>query len=269
MQSRVDALLTGSLSDEVVNDIAPEVVEIEETTHEEPIAETEEESGTDDYGVEIAKGDDNSIIRERLARQAESMTRKHRQEIEELERRLEEKSYQSPTPASSETSDDWEVQLNQYIERSVESKLTRHEQEAATRQARQHEQELQSKFEVKFNEGVARYQDFESVVLGTPLTQQMVMATRGMSDPAAFIYAAAKNQSSELDRISKIYDPMTQAVELGKLEERMRKAKSVSSNTAKPIGTPKGDVSDKHVKTWNIDDKLRHDEDQIRKNRMR
>ncbi len=268
MESRVDALLSGSLSNEAVNDIQTEVVSELETTHEEPTAEVHEESGTDDYGVEVTKGDDNSIIRERLARQAESMTRKHRQEIEELERKLEERMQQTQQ-VSSESSDDWEVQLNQYIDRSVETKLTRHEQEVATRQARQQEQELQAKFEVKFNEGVSRYQDFETVVLNTPLTPQMVMATRGMSDPAAFIYAAAKNQSSELDRISKIYDPMTQAVELGKLEERMRKSKSVSSNTSRPIGTPKGDVSEKNTRSWSIDDKIRNDEAQKIKNRAR
>jgi hypothetical protein len=116
---------------------------------------------------------------------------------------------------------------------------------------------------------MAKYQDFEQVVMGKPLTPQMVIATRGMSDPAAFIYAAAKTQAPELDRISKIGDPYAQAIELGRLEERMRKARSTVSKAPRPIEAPKGDVSEKVQRTWSIDEKLRHAESESKKERMR
>ena len=63
----------------------------------------------------------------------------------------------------------------------------------------------------------------------------MVIATRGMQDPAAFIYAAAKTQAPELERISRIQDPISQVVELGRLEERMRKSRASVSQAPRPI----------------------------------
>jgi hypothetical protein len=62
----------------------------------------------------------------------------------------------------------------------------------------------------------------------------MTYALRGLSDPAAFIYAASKRHPQELARISQIADPAAQIMEMGRLEERMRKA-PVGTKAPKPI----------------------------------
>ena len=91
-----------------------------------------------------------------------------------------------------------------------------------------------------------------------------------MDDPAAFIYAAAKTQAPELERISKLSDPYSQAVELGRLEERMRKSRASVSGAPRPIDQIKGDSVEKEhqPRTWSIDDKLQADERAMRKERM-
>jgi len=74
-----------------------------------------------------------------------------------------------------------------------------------------------------------------------------------MEDPAAFLYAAAKFQGKELERISQMPDAFAQATELGRLEERMRKAKR-STGAARPLTPVKGDVGGKLPEpTKNID----------------
>jgi hypothetical protein len=65
-------------------------------------------------------------------------------------------------------------------------------------------------------------------VVGTqPITDAMTLATRAMKDPAAFLYAASKRHGAELQRISQL-EPYAQMVEIGKLEERMKKGSSTT-----------------------------------------
>ena len=80
----------------------------------------------------------------------------------------------------------------------------------------------------------------------------MMLATRGMADPAAFIYTAAKNHASELQRIAQIADPYQQGAEIGKLEERMRKVATVSKAT-KPLPKTTGDMGAKTETKRSID----------------
>jgi hypothetical protein len=73
----------------------------------------------------------------------------------------------------------------------------------------------------------------------------MTIATRAMSDPAAFLYAAAKRHPTELQRISNISDPYVQMVEVGRLEERMRKNKPVSK-APRPLTQTREDATVEH-----------------------
>ena len=160
-------------------------------------------------------------------------------------------------PASDST---WEQQLEGFIE----STLSKRDQKLQEQRWQYEQQQTQANFEVKFNAGAQRYADFENVVVGKALTPQMIIATRGMDDPAAFVYAAAKTQAPELERISRLTDPYAQAIELGRLEERMRKIRGTTSSAPKPINMITGDVGDKSVKTLSVDERIRQDAERKR-----
>lgn len=245
------------------SEITTETSEIKEPVNEEP--------SHDDYGQPIAKKDKvytESEVQE-MMRDRNSRGEFARQEAERIKQEAI-REYEANLSAqkqnyneSNETGEDWEQQFESLVEQT----LSKREQKIKEGQWQEQAQRQQAEFEIKFNQGASKYSDFEQVVMGKPLTPQMVVATRGMNDPAAFIYAAAKTQSAELGRIAQINDPYVQAVELGKLEERMRKAKVVHSNAPKPIDAVKGDVTDKQVRPKNVDDLLREQEAKIRNGR--
>jgi len=70
----------------------------------------------------------------------------------------------------------------------------------------------------------------------------MTYALRGLPDPAAFIYAASKRHPQELARISQIGDPAAQIMEMGRLEERMRKS-APSTKAPRPVSKSRDDAS--------------------------
>ena len=213
---------------------------------------SEDSVTTDDYGTTVSK-------KERTYTEAEVQQmmrdRNARGEYARLEAERVAQLQQSRPEAQQELTEDWEAQLESFVEQT----LSKREQKFQEHQWQQQQQQQQAQFEAKFNTGAAKYADFEQVVQGKPLTPQMVIATRGMSDPAAFIYAAAKTQEAELGRISKITDPYAQAVEIGKLEERMKKARQATSNAPKPLASQKGDSIDK-ARPRSIDDILRQED---------
>ena len=230
---------SGSQSDS--NESTPEY----ESSEPDSSSASEEENTTDDYGQTASK-------KEKLYTQAEveQMMRDRNKRGEFAKQEAEHK--QVPT---DENSEDWEQQF----ETLVEQTLTKREQKLQKQQWQERAQREQADFEIKFNSGAAKYVDFESVVVGKPLTPQMVIATKAMKDPAAFIYAAAKTQAHELDRISKIADPLVQAVEIGKLEERMRKGKSSTTAAPRPLDGVHGDVAHDKVRPRSVDDILREE----------
>ena len=144
--------------------------------------------------------------------------------------------------------DNWEAQLEQFVEQAV-NKMGHRQTQA---QLQQQEAQARAEFEGRFVENMGKFKDFEEVVGAQPVTDAMTMALRGMKDPAAFIYAASKRNPDELSRISKLRDPITQMVEMGRLEERMRKAASGTS-APRPMGTNKEDSSIPYKKTTDID----------------
>ena len=196
----------------------------------------------DDYGNEIPKqqertytqGEVNNMIRERLAR-GRNVEQPTQQQVQQAQSQ----GFQHD-PNSGE---DWQVQLKAFVKEV--NKETQQEERTLAQQQR--EFHVQQEFQEKFTSGMNRYSDFNAVITGKPITDAMMLAARGMSDPAAFMYSAAKHHPKELERIANIPDPYQQGMEIGKLEANMKKARAISS-AAKPLGRTVGDMSDKENK---------------------
>ena len=166
-----------------------------EAEAEEPKAADKEDTVDDEYGTPVAKkervyteSEVQQMMRDRNARGEFA-----RQEAQRQQQQAQQQA-QQPQQQNVEGNEDWEAQLESFVEQT----LSKREQKLQEQQWQQQEQQAQANFEIKFNTGAAKYADFESVVMNKALTPQMVIATRGMSDPAAFIYAAAKTQAPEL-----------------------------------------------------------------------
>jgi len=151
-----------------------------------------------------------------------------------------------------ESEQSWEDQLSQFIDNRLEQRQTK----AAEQQWRQQEAAKQAEFESKFSSGMGKYQDFHQVVAGKPITDTMMMATRSLENPAAFVYAASKLHPQEIERISRISDPYAQASEVGRLHEKMVKERRMVSAAAKPIEPVKSDMPSKSYHTSPIDQRI-------------
>ncbi len=196
----------------------------------------DKDDDVDEYGTKVAKkkmyseDEVQRMIRERLARGRQAAeTPQQQQEVAKAAKDF------TPDP-ESETP--WEVQLEAFVENTIEKVAKK----ASEKEWKVREQESQAEFEVKFSEGMTKYGDFNDVVSNKPITNAMMLATRSMNDPAAFLYAACKSQSKELARIAAIPDAVTQAAEIGRLEERMKKARTISASP-KPAKQISGDAS--------------------------
>lgn len=216
-----------------------------------PEKSEEIDEDTDDYGNKVPKGkvyteeEVQAMIRKRLKlHHEEKQVQQQPQQQQQAEGFEHDPTNEQP----------WEIQLENHIKQTVQ-KLETEKQEAAW-QAEQ--QRAQADFETRFTGGMSKYADFNDVVAGKPITNGIMMAARSMADPAAFIYAAAKQQPAELERISKITDPYVLAAEVGRLEERMKKARTVSKAPKPPTKT-KGDVADKGAIRQSLDDLIRQD----------
>lgn len=145
----------------------------------------------------------------------------------------------------------WETQLEAFVEKTI-SKVTTKQQ---TLEWQRKEQQAQAEFESKFTTNMKRYGDFEKVVGEMPITDAMMVATRDMKDPAAFIYAASKLHAEEIRRIAALTNPIQQGVEIGRLEEKMRKARNLTK-AAPPLKETKSDMAPKYVPKQRIEDRI-------------
>ncbi len=136
----------------------------------------------------------------------------------------------------------WQQQLTDFVKQTVNSMTT----ETQERERAIKDGQIQREFHKKFTQGMDRFGDFREVVGAQPVDDAMTLALRGMSDPAAFIYAASKRHPQEIERISKLPDPYARMVEMGKLEERMRRNKP-TTKTPRPLGRTKEDATSKVV----------------------
>lgn len=173
----------------------------------------------------------NKAVRERLAR-GQQTTQQQQQQTQASQEGFE------YNPRSSEP---WQQQLEGFVENTV-SKMT---QRQTQQQQAQKDQQIQAEFETKFHNGMSKFSDFVDVVGSQPISDAMTIATRAMSDPAAFLYAASKQHAPELQRIANLQDQYSQMVEMGKLEERMRKNKT-ATKAPRPLSRKQEDGSMPH-----------------------
>jgi hypothetical protein len=199
----------------------------------EPVKVEKEQASEDDYGNQETK--ENEAIRERLARQA----RKHEAEVAALHARYNAEQQQQVQKATRDfeydenSEGDWQQQLESFVKKTVQNMGA----ETRQQQERQREIQAQAEFEVRFNQDAERFGDFEDTMaeLKATLSPPMVYATRAMKNPAAFLYAAAKKNPAELERIASMQDPYAQVAAIGALEVSLRKQGS-QTKAPKPIG---------------------------------
>jgi hypothetical protein len=262
-----------SVGDDYVAD-SPDVVEVESVSRE---TSASEETQPDEYGAsneapeqtEVAKevdeyGNDkpapkmytedevneriNRTIRERLSRMEKNGQQPTQQQVQQAQQNF---NYDADSPES------WQQQLEAFVEQTLDKRTQRQTQQAQQMQ----EQRAMEEFQAKFESGISRFKDFNDVAGKMPITNTMMMATRGLKDPAAFIYAASKRAPQELQRISNIADPYAQIVEIGKLEERMKQTKP-TTKAPKPVGRTQEDspIPHKSDKQPSIEDLIAKDE---------
>lgn len=211
-------------------------LEPQEKPKEDSASDDSDSNEVDDYGNKVEKPklyteeQVQKMIRDRLARGKANQTSEQSQQVQEAAKDFK---------ADPESSEGWEQQLESFIEKTI----TKVSQKSQQEDWHKKEQELQDQFEDKFTRGMNRYNDFRDVVADKPISNSMMLATRSMQDPAAFIYAACKQHPAEIARIAKIPDSVTQIAEIGRLEERMKKAK-VITKAPKPAKKITGDMSD-------------------------
>ena len=238
--------------DSVASDDEPETAQ---ESNDEEIEEENTKQELDDYGntkqesktytEEEVNERINKAIRDRLSRGGQQQ-QPTQQQVQQQAQGFEH---------NPDSSDDWQKQLETFVEQTV----SRMNQKQTQQQQQAQEQQAHLEFETKFTNGIEKFSDFRDVVGTQPITDPMTYALRAMKDPAAFIYAASKRQPEELQRISNIRDPYTQIVEMGRLEERMRK-NAPATNAPRPVsrtkedsGLPAGQAKKKEV---SIDDLL-------------
>lgn len=236
---------------------APEVPEnpIEQKQVESPVQEKPEvqqttpqeikDSPIDEYGNPVAKPktyteeEVQRLIRERISRERHAAQQQS-------------PPHQTAQPSQQQVPEEnWDVQLEQFIENTLEKRQKRQTEE----QWQQEENRRQQEFESKFNHGMQQYHDFHQVVSGKPITNGMMLATRNLENPAAFIYGASKLYAGDLDRISKIQDPYVQSMEIGRLHEKMVKSKA-STSSVKPIEPVTSDMITPRTKQLSIEERI-------------
>lgn len=174
----------------------------------------------------------NAAIRERLAR-LERNSGHNQQPTQQQQQQAQQAGFEY----DAQSGETWQQQLAAFTEQVIVQREQRQLQQAQTLR----EQQAQAEYDAKFMSGISRYKDFKEVVSKQPIDDVMIMGTRGMENPAAFLYTAAKRAPQELQRIAQIQDPYAKIAEIGRLEEKMRKVK-LPTQSPKPISPTKGDA---------------------------
>lgn len=164
-----------------------------------------------------------------------------------IRKRLKDRHAEQPAPAAQEkkaaqTGEETDIAWKDELKEVIKETAQEVERESREKEWRRNEEVAHAEFESKFSTSMQKYGDFENVVAGKPITAAMMVATRDMRDPAAFLYAACKQNPGEIERIAKIPNAVTQAVEIGRLEERMKKARVITSAPA-PAKRISGDAT--------------------------
>jgi len=204
----------------------------------------------DEYGNKkerMSKG-----MKERLDRKEKQFQREIEQRDHELQALRQQLAQKGASPEVQQAAKDfkydpedegsWQQQLTDFVKQTVNSMTTETQQRERTMK----EEQVQREFHKKFTQGMDRFGDFREVVGAQPMDDAMTLSLRAMADPSAFIYAASKRHPQEIERISKLPDPYARMVEMGKLEERMRRNKP-TTKTPRPLGRTKEDATIKVV----------------------
>lgn len=204
--------------------------------------EEESSSETDDYGNTKPKAKTytedevheriNKAVRERMAR----FERNNPTQQQALPQQVQQQVAQDYT-YNPDGEGNWQQQLESFVEQT----FTKINQRQVSEAQQQREARVQAEFQDKFTQGMEKFSDFRQVVEHQPITDPMTIALRGLKDPASFIYAASKRHPEELQRISQIPDNVAQMVEMGKLEERMRK-NATGTKAPRPLSRTKEDT---------------------------
>jgi hypothetical protein len=177
----------------------------------------------------------NQAVRDRLARLERNSNQQQPTQAQAQQ------ASQQGFEYNSDSAESWQQQLENFVETTV-NKMSQKQAHQAQQMKEQH---AHAEFEQKFRNGMNKFNDYVDVVGAQPITDAMTIATRSMSDPAAFFYAASKRAPQELNRIAQIPDQYAQMVEIGKLEERMRQSKS-TTKTPRPVARTQEDSSIPH-----------------------
>ena len=239
-----------------VSEQQPEPEKVEDTTKtvetqnkepdQTPKVEEKVDDKIDEYGNPVEPQEKQKVYTEE---EVQRMIRERLARGKHTEQQSEPIKQQNNDESNEE---DWRVTLKNEV-KNINQEL---ERERHDQQWRQQETERQADFEHRFTSGMEKYSDFKQVIAGKSITDTMMMATRSLENPAAFIYGAAKTHPQELERISKISDPFAQASEVGRLHERMIKDKKLVSNAPRPLETINGDMPTKDYTAIPIDQRI-------------
>jgi len=257
----VDSILTAPAGEVSVTNPVPIITEsVPESTPEPEISSTE---SADPYGADDQKPAEKPKVEEKsdsspIDEYGNPLEKPRLYTEEEVQQRIRERLLRVKTPENNQAqqnlrneaqnfqadpnnSDSWEKQLSDFIDHHLEQRHT----EQNNRRWKEQEDRRQAEFEGRFHDGMRKYADFEKVVAGKPITDSMLMGIRSLENPAAFVYAAAKLHPKEIERIAQINDPAGQALEVGRLHERMIKEKRLVSQSSRPLQPPVQDMPTK------------------------
>lgn len=211
---------------------------------------TDDELEEDEYGnpkERMSKG-----MKERLDRKEKQFQREIEQRENEIQILRQQLASKGASPEVQQAAKDfkydpndegsWQQQLTDFVKQTVTNMTT----ETQQRERQVKREAEQREFHKKFTTGMERFSDFREVVGSQPIDDAMTLALEGMNDPSAFIYAASKRNPQEIERISKLANPYARMVEMGKLEERMRRNKPTTS-APRPLGRTNEDTTSKVI----------------------
>jgi hypothetical protein len=228
--------------------------EASEGDSEEDEAKPKHKEADIDEGEEDEYGNKKELMSKRMKERLDKKEKQHQKELEQRDYELQQLrqqlvSHGANTQVQQAAADfkydpndeaSWQQQLTDFVKHTVKNMHSEDQQKERVNQEHHAERE----FHQKFSRGMERFGDFREVVGAQPMDNAMTLALRGMADPSAFIYAASKRQPQEIERISKLKDPYVRMVEMGKLEERMRRNKP-TTKAPRPLGRAREDATTK------------------------
>lgn len=222
-------------------EVAPETEEKTDYKTSDTASEDKDEYGNDVPKKKMYTEEEvQRMIRDRLKRGAfkNAEQQPQQQPVQPTQQQVQQ-AQDSGFQYNEDSEKTWSQQLEEFVEQTLYKVNAKHQQKAMEAQNKA----KQAEFESKFYSEMDKYPDFVEVLSDKPVTNEMMIGIRGLDNPAAFLYAAAKRQPAELERIAKIADPYQQIAEMGRLHERMVKNKN-SSNAPRPVTRDRSDISD-------------------------